>query len=182
MDNIKIHKTSILNGKPKLISSKYSKIIIGKYCAIAEGLKIITLNHDYNFPALQGTFYKKNFNSLHPGEINNPPTKERTKGDVIIGNDVWIGEDVLILSGVTIGSGCCIAAKSVITKSLPPYSICAGVPCKPVKQRYNKEIIKFLLDLNWWDWDNEKIQKNKRFFISNLNDIGDVNRISNIIK
>lgn len=128
-----IDKTSIINGKSKIVSSKDSKIYIGKYCAIGDGLKIITLNHDYNYPAIQGTFYKNNFNLQHPGEIKTPPNKERTKGDVIIGNDIWIGNDVFISSGVKIGDGCCIGAKSVVTKDLEPYSICVGQPCREVK-------------------------------------------------
>jgi acetyltransferase-like isoleucine patch superfamily enzyme len=178
--NTIIDKTSIINGKYKLISSKDSKIIMGKYCAVADGLKIITLNHDYNFPVIQGTFYKKFFNNSHPGEII-PPNKERTHGDVVIGNDVWIGEDVFILSGVKIGDGCCIGARSVVTKNLEPYSICVGQPCREIKKRYNQEIISLLLELKWWNWSEEKIKKNKNFFYTNLNTISDINEIKKII-
>ena len=59
-NNIIKGKETYINGKSYLIASKDSKIIFGKYCAIANGCKIITLNHDYNFPVIQGTFYKKN--------------------------------------------------------------------------------------------------------------------------
>ena len=123
-----IDETTLFNGSKVILSSKDSKVYIGKYCAIANNFKINTLNHDYNYICLQGTFYKKYFNSDHPGAIY-PLTKERTKGDVIIGNDVWFGEDVWIGSGVTIGDGCVIGARSVVTKNLPPYTICAGIPC-----------------------------------------------------
>ena len=58
---------------------------------------------------------------------------------VIIEDDVWIGANVTILSGVTIGEGSVIGAGSVVTKSQPRYSICVGVPCKPVKRRFNDE-------------------------------------------
>lgn len=172
-----IDKTSIINGIPTLSSSKDSKIIIGKYCAIANGCKIITLNHDYNYPVIQGTFYKKFFNMQHPGELKQPPNKERTKGNVVIGNDVWIGEDVFIGSGVIIGDGCCIGAKSVVTKNLPPYTICVGQPCKPIKKRYNQDIIDYLLNIKWWNWSEEKIMKNKIFFYTNLNNISNINEI-----
>ena len=77
---IQVGKGTEINGVKKFASSKESKIIIGKYCAIANGCKIITLNHDYNFPAVQGKFHNQYFNSKHPGEIVNPPNKERTKG------------------------------------------------------------------------------------------------------
>lgn len=174
---IEIGRNSLFNGKKNLVASKDSRIIIGKYCAIANNINIITLNHDYNFPAIQGTLYKNFFNKGHPGCIKNPPSKTRTKGDVIIGNDVWIGEDVFISSGVTIGDGCCIGAKSVVTRNLPAYSICVGSPCKPIKKRYSQEIIDFLLNLKWWDWDDSKIKRNKIFFYTNLNEITDINLI-----
>lgn len=145
--NTIIHPTTIINKPYNIVSSEKSKVTFGKYCAVAKNLNIITLNHDYNYPAVQGSFYKNKLQSEHPGIKNSPPTKERTKGHVNIGNDVWIGEDVMILSGVTIGDGCCIGAKSVVTKSLPPYTICVGSPCKPVKQRYSTEIIEFLQKL-----------------------------------
>ena len=51
---------------PKVVASTHSKVTFGKYCAIAPNLKIITLNHDYNYPAIQGTFFKKYFNAGHP--------------------------------------------------------------------------------------------------------------------
>ena len=140
-------KNTLFAKEPKIVSSKHSKVIIGDYCAIAPNLKIMTLNHDYNYPAIQGTLYKKYFSEQHPGENNNPPTIERTKGDVVIGNDVWIGEDVVILSGVIIGDGCCIGTKSIVSKNLPPYTICVGAPCKPVKHRYNDDMIELLLDI-----------------------------------
>ena len=174
---IVIGKGTKINGHKNFVASKDSKIIIGKYCAIANGCKIITLNHDYNFPAIQGTFYNNHFNKKHPGEIKNPPNTERTKGDVIIGNDVWIGEDVFISSGIKIGDGCCIGAKSVVSRDLPPYSICVGIPCKPVKKRYNQVIIDFLLNLKWWDWDENKIKINEKFFYTNLNNINNINSI-----
>jgi len=176
-NNIIIGKGTIINGNKHFVASEESKIIIGKYCAIANGCKIITLNHDYNYPAIQGTFYNTYFNKKHPGEIKTPPNKERTKGDVIIGNDVWIGEDVFITSGVSIGDGCCIGAKSIVTRDLPAYSICVGSPCKAVKKRYNEDIIKFLLKIKWWDWSDNKIKENMNFFYTNLNDIHDISKI-----
>jgi len=178
IENVQIGKGTILNGKFRLVATKYSKIIIGKYCAIANGLKIITINHDYNYPAIQGTFYREFFNDIdHPGVTKEPPNKERTKGDVIIGNDVWIGEDVFITSGTKVGNGCCIAAKSVVTKDLESYSIYAGVPAKFIKKRFNEEVIKFLENQKWWDWSEKKIRANKKFFSTNLNDLKDLKKI-----
>lgn len=56
---------------------------------------------------------------------------------IIVENDVWIGMDALILKGVVIGEGAIVAARSVVTKNVPPFTIVAGNPAKVVK--YLKE-------------------------------------------
>lgn len=61
--------------------------------------------------------------------------------DIIIEGDNWIGMNVTILKGVIIGRGSVVGAGSVVTKSLPPYSICAGVPCRVIKRRFSEEQI-----------------------------------------
>ncbi len=60
------------------------------------------------------------------------PRRER---DIIIGNEVWLGARVVVTAGVTIGDGCIVGAGAVVTKSLPPNSIAAGVPAKVIAQR-----------------------------------------------
>lgn len=57
-----------------------------------------------------------------------------SKGPIIIDENVWIGEMVCILSGVHIGKGSIIAAGSIVTHDIPPYSLAAGVPAKVIKQ------------------------------------------------
>ena len=55
--------------------------------------------------------------------------------EVVIGDDVWIGANVIILPGVSIGTGCIIGAGSVVTKSIPNYSVAAGNPARIIKNR-----------------------------------------------
>lgn len=62
--------------------------------------------------------------------------------DVSIGDNCWIGEKVLILPGARIGQGCIIGAGSIVTKSIPDYSIAVGNPARVIKQ-YNFEINKW---------------------------------------
>lgn len=62
--------------------------------------------------------------------------------DVIVEDDVWIGCRVTILMGVTVGRGSTIAAGSVVTKDVPPYSIVGGVPAKFIKFQYTIDEIK----------------------------------------
>ena len=82
------------------------------------------------------------------------------KGDTVIGNDVWIGYEAVILSGVTIGDGAIIGARAVVTRDIPPYTIAAGVPAKPIRRRFDVETIARLEELRWWDWEEEKIRQN----------------------
>ena len=71
---------------------------------------------------------------------------------ITIGNDVWIGEGVFIRRGVTIGDGAVVAARSVVTKDVPPYAIVGGVPAKVIRYRFEPEIIAALLDAQWWKY------------------------------
>lgn len=59
----------------------------------------------------------------------------RREADVVIGDDVWLGAGVLVVAGVTIGDGCVVGGGSVVTRSLAPGTIAAGVPARPVSHR-----------------------------------------------
>lgn len=61
---------------------------------------------------------------------------------VVIEDDVWIGARAIVLHGVTVGRGSIIAAGAVVTRSIPPYSIAAGVPAQVVRRRFNDEEVR----------------------------------------
>lgn len=64
--------------------------------------------------------------------------------------DSWLGANVTLLPGVTVGQGCIVGAGSVVNKSLPPYTICVGVPCRPIRTRFSEEDLrKHLQAINW---------------------------------
>lgn len=131
------------------------KLVIGKFCAIAAETRfIMTGDHKldafstYPFPIF-GHGWESAFN------VYDLPVK----GDIIAGNDVWFGYDSLIMNGVTIGNGAIIAARAVVVKDVPAYSIVAGNPAKVVKMRFDDKIIDRLQRIAWWDWDIKKINK-----------------------
>jgi acetyltransferase-like isoleucine patch superfamily enzyme len=68
-------------------------------------------------------------------EMDTPPAKRKlaTKGPVIIEDNVWIGEGVCILPGVRIGRNAVIGANAVVTKSVPPFSVVAGIPARVIR-------------------------------------------------
>jgi acetyltransferase-like isoleucine patch superfamily enzyme len=57
-----------------------------------------------------------------------------TKGPTRIGDNVWCGANVVVTSGVTIGERAVIGANSVVTQDIPPRTIAAGVPAKPIRE------------------------------------------------
>lgn len=134
------------------------RLIIGKFCAIATGVKFIMngANHkidgisSYPFPIFGGGWQKE------MDKLMNLPTK----GDIVIGNDVWLGYEATIMPGVNIGDGVVVAAKSVVVKDIPPYTVVGGNPAIALKQRFSNAEIAQLLQLKWWDWDIDKISRN----------------------
>lgn len=80
-----------------------------------------------------------------------------TRGDVIIGHDVWLGDGAVILSGVHIGNGAAVGASSVVTKDVPPYAIVVGNPARLIRMRFSDEEIATLQSLEWWHWDDAKL-------------------------
>jgi chloramphenicol O-acetyltransferase type B len=65
----------------------------------------------------------------------------------------------MVLSGVKIGDGAIVAARAVVTRDVEPYAIVAGCPAKCRAYRFSPEVIKQLLDIHWWEWDDARIRE-----------------------
>jgi virginiamycin A acetyltransferase len=143
-------------GKPEILDwNDGTKLVIGNFCSIALDVKIFLGGEHYYEYVSSYPFHK-----LFLKEPQNAHKDQKTKGDVIIGNDVWIGRGAYIMSGVKINNGAVIGAAAVVTKDVPPYAIVAGNPAKIIKYRFDANTIRRLEDLAWWNWDDEKIEKN----------------------
>lgn len=142
-------------GRPKIHSwNENTKLVVGNFCSIADNVQVfLGGNHrmdwvtTFPFGHINQNVFNKFDGKGHPS----------TKGDVIIGNDVWIGGNVIILSGVTIGDGAVIANSSIVVKNVEPYSLVGGNPSKLIKYRFTQEQIDKLLEIKWWNWDDDKI-------------------------
>jgi acetyltransferase-like isoleucine patch superfamily enzyme len=141
-------------GNPRVLSwHEGTTLKIGRFCSISRPVTILLggehrIDWVTTYP-FSGIFEKARKFTGHP----------RSQGNVIIENDVWIGIDVLILSGVTIGNGAVVAARSVVTEDVAPYSIVAGNPAKLIRFRFDKSIIEELQKIAWWDWPLSKIEE-----------------------
>lgn len=78
------------------------------------------------------------------------------KGDTHIKDGVWLGMRAMIMPGVTIGEGAVVAANSVVTKDVEPYSIVGGSPAKVVKYRFDESVIDELISFKIYEWPPEK--------------------------
>lgn len=147
------------------------KLIIGKFCSIACGAKFLFNSANHNMNSLS-TYPFPLFFEEWDLEMENVTDSWNNKGDIVIGNDVWIGYEAIIMAGVTIGNGAIIGTRAVITKDVPPYTIVGGVPAKVIRKRFLDDTISKLLEIKWWDWNNEKIKRNIKAIKS-----GDIDRI-----
>ena len=149
------------------------KLIIGKFCAIARGIEFVMNGANHRMCSV--TTYP--FNILGGGWEKFVPSIDDLplKGDTVVGNDVWIGQNVTVMPGVHIGDGAIIGANSVVASNIPAYSIAAGNPCRVIKKRFDDELIDYLLELRWWDWDAGKIFANMEALCS-----GDLTKIRSI--
>jgi len=145
-----------INGPGTRLASKINKIKIGSFSSIASNTIIQEYYHKYDRIS---TYYMNN--NIFEGKVDDDIY---SKGEIVIGEDVWIGSNSVILSDVSIGRGTIIGAGSVVTKDLPSYVIAAGNPAKIIKKRFCGEVIELLEKIKWWEWDIDKIKRNRDIF------------------
>lgn len=139
------------------------KLIIGKFCMIASGVEFIMngANHlTESISAYPFAIFGADWASAMAGK------EYPHKGDTVVGNDVWIGYQATVMAGVKIGDGAIIAAKSVVTKDVPPYAIVGGNPAQIIRKRFSDSQIQYLLDLKWWDWEIAEITRQVQILTS----------------
>lgn len=143
-------------------NSIISMTTIGKFCSIGPNLTCGFGLHPTSGISTSPCFYST---EMQNGMTFSSENKVEERKPITIGNDVFIGMNVSIIDGVTIGDGAVIAAGAVVNKDVAPYSVVGGVPAKFVKYRFEEEQIEKLLQIRWWNWDNDKLQEvEKNFF------------------
>ena len=145
---------------------------IGKFCSISDFCVIGLPGHNINTISSSPLF----------SEVNNGTKSSWVKKDlpqepinIKIGNDVWIGYRAIIPTNVTIGDGAVIAAGAVVVKDVPPYAIVGGVPARVIRYRFSQEIIDRLLELRYWEKNDEEIKANLPLFQNENFSIEDLN-------
>jgi acetyltransferase-like isoleucine patch superfamily enzyme len=177
-DFVNIHNDCKMNGSSVgsysyvAKSSEISYTNIGKFCSIGAEVWIGVGKHPPNFISTSPVFYSTLKKQLGFSFSDKQLYEEFSR--CTIGNDVWIGSRVMILDGISVGDGAIIAANSVVTKDVAPYSIVGGTPAKLIKPRFDDATIEKLLQEKWWDWNIEDIKKKLPFFQKEINRVEDL--------
>lgn len=135
------------------------RLTIGSFVSIASDVKfMLGGNHPYD------GFSTFPFKVKYLGEM----LESSTKGPIVVGDDVWIGYQVLIMSGVTIGQGAIVAAGSVVTKDVAPYTIVGGNPAKYIKHRFEPAVVERMLKFDFSKVSDEAILANRDILYQGL--------------
>ncbi|MEP4197258.1 MAG: CatB-related O-acetyltransferase [Aliishimia sp.] len=144
---------------PYLFPGALDRLVIGKFCQIAHGVRFITAGANH---AMDGvTTYP--FPIFDPTEISSYQPDTR---DTVIGHDVWLGMGALICPGAIVGNGVIIGAGAVVRGRIPDYAIVTGNPAQVVRFRFDAETVETLLQLAWWDWPIERIARARSALLS----------------
>lgn len=130
---------------------------IGKFCSIAAMTRINPGNHPMQ-RASQSHFSYRSSAYFDDAEDDAAFFDWRRAHAVTIGHDVWIGHGAIVLAGRSIGTGAVVAGGAVVTKDVPAYTIVAGNPARPIRQRFPDGIADRLQNLAWWDWEHRKLR------------------------
>ncbi|CAI2933446.1 DapH/DapD/GlmU-related protein [Aminobacter niigataensis] len=130
---------------------------VGKFSNIAASVRCNATNHPTWRPTLHHFTYRASDywdDAAHETEF----FEWRRSNAVTIGHDTWLGHGSTVLPGVTIGDGAAVGSGAVVTKDVAPYTIVAGVPAKPLRERFDRKTAERFQALAWWDWDHARLR------------------------
>lgn len=133
------------------------KLVIGSFCSIGSGAAFIMAGNQGHRNDWISTFPFYWMSEV--AAFADARNGFEQAGDTVIGNDVWIGTEAIIMPGVTIGDGAVIGARALVTRNVEPYAIVGGNPARTIRKRFEEADITRLLELRWWDWNDDELRK-----------------------
>jgi phosphonate metabolism protein (transferase hexapeptide repeat family) len=130
---------------------------IGKFCSIASHACLGPVNHPLWRAALHHFTYRSRSYGLS-SEDDVEFFSWRRDRRVVMGHDVWVGHGAVVMSGVVVGTGSVIGSGAVVTRDVEPFMVVAGVPARPIRERFDRETIDALQRVNWWDWSHSELK------------------------
>jgi virginiamycin A acetyltransferase len=138
---------------PYLFDFSPERLIIGKFCQIADGVRFITASANHRYDGISSF----PFAVFGGGGGEGRPSMPGAGADTRIGHDVWIGQGARILPGAVLGDGVIVGSGAVVSGKIAPYSIVAGNPAKVLRQRFSSAAVARLQKIAWWDWPIDHI-------------------------
>lgn len=130
---------------------------IGKFANIASFVRIGASDHPFD-RASQHHFLYRSASYWDDAADDDAWFAKRRARVARIGHDTWIGHNAQIKPEITVGHGAVVAAGAVVTRDVAPYTIVAGVPAKPLRQRLAPSLAERMIALGWWDWDHARLR------------------------
>jgi len=130
---------------------------VGKFANIASFTRIGPTDHPMHRASLHHFLYRS---ADYWDDTENDPDffAHRASRRTVVGHDTWIGHGAIIRPEIVVGDGAVVAAGAVVTRNVAPYSIVAGVPAAPLRDRFPADIAARLQSLAWWDWDHARLR------------------------
>ena len=116
-------------GQNSLFVCSRANVIIGDHVMFGPQVTVITGGH------------RTDLVGRYMSTVTDAEKRPEDDQDIIFEGDNWIGANATILRGVTVGRGAIVAAGAVVTKDVPPFSVCGGVPARCLKMRFDDETL-----------------------------------------
>ena len=130
---------------------------IGRYCSFGNTVRVVDSNHPFDGITTHPLIYDASHGVIAANALAPEP--------LIIEDDVWVGHNAVILPGCKfIGRGAIIGAGSIVTRNVAPYSVIAGNPAKPLRMRFDANLIAALEASRWWTHDKADLARIEREF------------------
>ncbi|GGI86954.1 hypothetical protein GCM10007973_24220 [Polymorphobacter multimanifer] len=124
---------------------------IGRYCSFAKSVRVLDANHPMDSLTTHPYLYEARWGVI--------PADRVTAEWLVVEDDVWIGHNATILPGCKhIGRGAIIGAGAIVTRDVPAYAVMAGMPAKPIRQRFDPATIAALEASRWWLMDKAQLR------------------------
>jgi len=130
---------------------------VGRFANIASFVRIGATDHPLDRASLHH-FQYRSADYWEDAAHDEGWFAHRQSRRAVIGHDTWLGHNAQVKPEVTVGHGAVVAAGAIVTRDVAPYTIVAGAPAEPLRERLPLELAERMIALAWWDWDHARLR------------------------